>query len=36
MGQRNRDIAVANYSWEKHVDRLESLLAEIAAKWRVG
>lgn len=32
MGRRNRDIAVARYSWSGHVDRLEALFLEAAGR----
>jgi glycosyltransferase involved in cell wall biosynthesis len=32
MGRRNRDIAVREYSWSRHVDKLEALLMEIIHK----
>lgn len=32
MGRRNRDIAVARYSWSGHVDRLEAIFLDVAAR----
>ena len=36
MGQKGREKIVANYSWEKHMDKLEGLYREvIGQKWHV-
>jgi glycosyltransferase involved in cell wall biosynthesis len=32
MGRRNREIAVRQYDWKRHVDKLEALLTEVAEK----